>query len=171
MSIIEQNMQTFKAEIDRLERKLYFKEREVKDLQKELENVNVLIEELTAKNRELERLLEQHQPSSLQAPATRLTEGEFRSIMVVHSDVSEAHGLETEWGDVMVAFSDPIFWEQNYPDIVLFRDDEHRCYCTLDGHVQVKYPISQELLNELGWSHVRPITDEESVKITKEYDL
>lgn len=164
-------MQTFKAENDRLERKLYFKEREVKDLQKELENANVLIEGLTAKNRELQRLLEQHQSSSLQAPATRLTEGEFRSIMAVHLDVSEAHGLETEWGDVMVAFSDPIFWEQNYPDIVLFRDDEHRCYCTLDGHVQVKYPISQELLNELGWSHVRPITDEESVKITKEYDL
>ena len=164
-------MQTFKAENDRLERKLYFKEREVKDLQKELENANVLIEELTTKNRELERLLEQHQSSSLQAPATRLTEGEFRSIMTVYPDVSEAYGLETEWGDVMVAFSDPIFWEQNYPDIVLFRDDEHRCYCTLDGHVQVKYPISQELLNELGWSHVRPITDEESVKITKEYDL
>lgn len=167
----EQNMQTFKAEIDRLERKLYFKEREIKDLQKELENANTLIEELTAKNRELQRLLEQQQSSSLQAPATRLTEGEFRSIMTAYPDVSEAHGLEAEWGDVMVAFSDPIFWEQNYPDIVLFRDDEHRCYRTLDGHVQMKYPISQEFLDELGWSHVRPITDEESVKITKEYEL
>lgn len=169
--MIEQNIQTFKAEIDRLERKLYFKEREVKDLQKEIDNASTLIEELTTKNAELQRLLEQQQSSSLQAPATRLTEGEFRSIMTAYPDVSKERGLESEWGDVMMAFSDPIFWEQNYPDVVLFRDDEHRCYRTLDGHVQVKYPISQELLNELGWNHVRPITEEESVKIVKEYDL
>ena len=171
MSMMEQNMQTLKTVIFRLERRLYFKEREVKDLQKELDNANTLIEELTAKNAELQRLLENQQSNTLQSPARRLTEGEFRSIMTVYPDVSETHGLETEWSDVMVAFSDPIFWEQNYPDIVLFRDDEHRCYRTLDGHVQMKYPISQELLNELGWSHVRPITDEESVKITKEYGL
>lgn len=171
MSMMEQNMQTLKTENDRLERRLYFKEREVKDLQKELDNANTLIEELTAKNAELQRLLENQQSNTLQSPARRLTEGEFRSIMTVYPDVSETHGLETEWSDVMVAFSDPIFWEQNYPDIVLFRDDEHRCYRTLDGHVQMKYPISQELLNELGWSHVRPITDEESVKIIKEYGL
>lgn len=169
--MMEQNMQTLKTENDRLERRLYFKEREVKDLQKELDNANTLIEELTAKNAELQRLLENQQSNTLQSPARRLTEGEFRSIMTVYPDVSETHGLETEWSDVMVAFSDPIFWEQNYPDIVLFRDDEHRCYRTLDGHVQMKYPISQELLNELGWSHVRPITDEESVKIIKEYGL
>jgi len=171
MSVIEQNMQTFKAEIDRLERKMYFKEREVKDLQKELDNANALIEELTIKNTELQRLLEQQQSSSLQAPARRLTESEFRSIMSVQPNVDRPHGLETEWSDVMVAFSDPIFWRQNYPDVVLFRDDEHRCYCTLDGNVHVNYPITQGLLDDLGWDHVRPMTKEESVKIAKEYDL
>ena len=171
MSMMEQNMQTLKAENDRLERKLYFKEREVKDLQKELDNASTLIDELTAKNAELQRLLESQQSNTLQSPARRLTESEFRSIMSVQPNTNRQHGLESEWSDVMVAFSDPIFWEQNYPDVVLFRDDEHRCYRTLDGNVEVKYPISQGMLEILGWEHVRPITEEESVKITNEYDL
>ena len=171
MSMMEQNIQTLKAENDRLERKLYFKEREVKDLQKELDNASALMDELTAKNAELQRLLQSQQSNTLQSPARRLTESEFRSIMSVQPNTNRQHGLESEWSDVMVAFSDPIFWEQNYPDVVLFRDDEHRCFHTLDGNVRVNYPITQEALNELGWEHVRPITSEESLKITNEYNL
>lgn len=168
---IEQNMQTLKAENDRLERKLYFKEREVKDLQRELDNASTLIDELTAKNAELQRLLESQQSNTLQSPTKRLTAAEFQSLLDTRKDTELQHGLEAEWQDVMVAFSDPIFWEQNYPDIVLFRDDEHRCFHTLDGNVRVNYPITQEALNELGWEHVRPITSEESLKITNEYNL
>lgn len=171
MSMMEQNLQALKAENDRLERKLYFKEREVKDLQKEFDNASTLIDELTAMNAELQRLLESQQSNTLQSPARRLTESEFRSIMSVQPNTNRQHGLESEWSDVMVAFSDPIFWEQNYPDVVLFRDDEHRCYRTLDGNIEIKYPISQELLEMLGWEHVRPMTEEESVKIVKDYDL
>lgn len=171
MSMMEQNMQSLKAENDRLERKLYFKEREVKDLQKELDNASTLIDELTAKNAELQRLLQSQQSNTLQSPTRCLTESEFRSIMSVQPNINRQHGLETEWDDVMMAFSDPIFWEQNYPDIVLFRDDEHRCYHTLDGNTKIKYPISQGMLEILGWEHVRPITDEESVKIINNYDL
>lgn len=171
MSIVEQNMQTLKAENDRLERKLYFKEREVKDLQKELDNASTLIDELTVKNAELQRLLDSQQSSTLQSPPKRLTADEFQSLLNATEDVELQQGLETEWRDVMVAFSDPIFWEQNYPDIVLFRDDEHRCFHTLDGNVRIEYPITQEALNELGWEHVRPITNEESLRITNEYDL
>lgn len=168
---MEQNMQALKAENDRLERKLYFKEREVKDLQKELDNANTLIDELTTKNAELQRLLDSQQSSTLQSLPKRLTAGEFQSLLNATEDVELQQGLETEWRDVMVAFSDPIFWEQNYPDIVLFRDDEHRCFHTLDGNVRIDYPITQEALNELGWEHVRPITSEESLRITNEYDL
>lgn len=171
MSMMEQNLQALKAENDRLERKLYFKEREVKDLQKELDNASALMDELTTKNAELQRLLQSQQSNTLQSPARRLTESEFRSIMSVQPNTNRQHGLESEWSDVMVAFSDPIFWEQNYPDVVLFRDDEHRCYRTLDGNIEIKYPISQELLEMLGWEHVRPMTEEESVKIVKDYDL
>lgn len=171
MSMMEQNMQALKAENDRLERKLYFKEREVKDLQKELDNANALIDELTTKNAELQRLLDSQQSSTLQSPPKRLIAGEFQSLLNATEDVKLQQGLETEWRDVMVAFSDPIFWEQNYPDIVLFRDDEHRCFHTLDGNVRIDYPITQEALNELGWEHVRPITNEESLRITNEYDL
>ncbi len=171
MSMMEQNMQTLKAENDRLERKLYFKEREVKDLQKELDNATALIDELTAKNAELQRLLDSQQSNTLQQPAKRLTAGEFQSLLDTRKDVKLQQGLEVEWRDVMVAFSDPIFWEQNYPDIVLFRDDEHRCFHTLDGNVRIDYPITQEVLNELGWEHVRSITNEESLRITNEYDL
>jgi hypothetical protein len=171
MSIVEQNMQTLKAENDRLERKLYFKEREVKDLQKELDNASTLIDELTAKNAELQRLLDSQQSNTLQSLTKQLTASEFQSLLDAQKDVELQHGLEAEWQDVMVAFSDPIFWEQNYPDIVLFRDDEHRCYRTLDDNIEVKYPISQGMLEILGWEHVRPITDEESVKIINNYDL
>lgn len=171
MSMMEQNLQALKAENDRLERKLYFKEREVKDLQKELDNASALMDELTTKNAELQRLLQSQQSNTLQSHARRLTESEFRSIMSVQPNTNRQHGLESEWSDVMVAFSDPIFWEQNYPDVVLFRDDEHRCYRTLDGNVEIKYPISQELLEMLGWEHIRPMTEEESVKIVKDYDL
>lgn len=168
---IEQNMQALKTENDRLERKLYFKEREVKDLQKELDNANTLIDELTTKNAELQRLLDSQQSSTLQPPPKRLTAGEFQSLLNATEGVELQQGLETEWRDVMVAFSDPIFWEQNYPDIVLFRDDEHRCFHTLDGNVRIDYPITQEALSELGWEHVRPITNEESLRITNDYDL
>lgn len=168
---MEQNMQSLKAVILRLERKLYFKEREVKDLQKELDNANTLIDELTAKNAELQRLLDSQHSNTLQSPTKQLTAREFQSIMSVQPNINRQHGLESEWSDVMVAFSDPIFWEQNYPDVVLFRDDEHRCYRTLDGNTEIKYPISQGLLEMLGLEHLRPITEEESVKITNEYDL
>lgn len=171
MSIIEQNIQSLKAENDRLERKLYFKEREVKDLQKELDNASTLIGELTTKNAELQRLLDSQQSTTLQAPTKRLTVGEFQSLLNATKDAELQRGLEAEWQDVMVAFSDPIFWEQNYPDIVLFRDDEHRCFHTLDGNVSVGYPITQEVLSELGWEHIRPITSEESLRITNDYDL
>ena len=171
MSIVEQNIQTLKAENDRLERKLYFKEREVKDLQKELDNAAALIDELTTKNAELQRLLDSQQSNTLQQSTRRLTAGEFQSLLDTQKDVELQQGLEAEWRDVMVAFSDPIFWEQNYPDIVLFRDDEHRCFHTLDGNIKLDYPITQETLSELGWEHVRPITDEESIRITDAYDL
>ena len=171
MNMVEQNLQSLKAENDRLERKLYFKEREVNDLQKELDNASTLIDELTAKNAELQRLLDSQQSSTLQAPTKRLTAGEFQSLLNSTKDVELQQGLEAEWQDVMVAFSDPIFWEQNYPDIVLFRDDEHRCFHTLDGNVRVNYPITEEVLGELGWEHVRPITSEESLRITNDYDL
>lgn len=164
-------MQTLKAENDRLERKLYFKEREVKDLQKELDDATALIDELTTKNAELQRLLDSQQSNTLQQPTRRLTAGEFQSLLDTQKDAELQQGLEAEWRDVMVAFSDPIFWEQNYPDIVLFRDDEHRCFHTLDGNVRIDYPITQEVLSELGWEHVRPITSEESLRITNEYDL
>jgi hypothetical protein len=171
MNMVEQNIQSLKAENDRLERKLYFKEREVKDLQKELDNASTLIDELTTKNAELQRLLDSQQSTTLQAPPERLTAGEFQSLLNATKDVELQQGLEAEWQDVMVAFSDPIFWEQNYPDIVLFRDDEHRCFHTLDGNIRVSYPITQEALSELGWEHVRPITSEESLRITNDYDL
>lgn len=168
---VKQNIQTLKAENDRLERKLYFKEREVKDLQKELDNAAALIDELTTKNAELQRLLDSQQSNTLQQPTRRLTAGEFQSLLDTQKDTELQQGLEAEWRDVMVAFSDPIFWEQNYPDIVLFRDDEHRCFHTLDGNIKLDYPITQETLNELGWEHVRPITNEESIRITDAYDL
>lgn len=170
MSVME-NMQTFKAEIDRLERRLYFKERELKDVQKDLDTANTLIEELTAKNGELRRLLTARLHDLPQGSTQTLSENEFRSIMAITPDTDPRQGLECEWGEVMVAFSDPIFREQNYPDVVLYRDDEHRCYRTLEDDVRLTYPITQELLDILGWEGVRPITEEESNRLIRNYRL
>lgn len=171
MAGLEQNMQTLKAENDRLERKLYFKDRELKDVQKDLDTANTLIEELTAKNAELRRLLEARLHDTPRGSALSLTEDEFRSIMAITPDTNPRQGLECGWSEVMVAFSDPIFRRQNYPDVVLYRDDEHRCYHTLEGDVRLAYPITQELLDTLGWEGVRPITEEESNRLVRNYQL
>ena len=171
---MEQNLQSLKAENDRLERKLYFKEREVKDLQMELDNASTLIDELTTKNAELQRLLADQQSSTLQAPTKRLTGDDFRRILgssPIQNTNHSCGGLETEWSPVMMVFSDAIFWEQNSPDIVLYRDDDDCCYRTMDGDIRLGFPIMEKDLLELGWDHYRPIDESEMEEVIRTYKL
>lgn len=171
---MEHNMELLRMENDRLEKKLYFKEKELKGLQTELTAAQNTIDELTAKNAELQRLLNEQQSSLPHTTVKPPTGAEFRAMLSVYTkndSIIDVKGLESEWGDVMVAFSDPIFWEQNVPDVVLFRDDIKRCFRTLDGNVSLTYPISQKMLDDLGWEHVRSVTQEESEKIIKDYKL
>lgn len=71
----------------------------------------------------------------------------------------------------MYAYTDDIFVEADTPDILLYRDDEERCYKSMTGRTCLPFPVKQSDLDFYNLVKVRPVTPPELEKICKDYEL
>lgn len=172
----ELTIQKLLAEHDRLNRKILFLERENRALRKEVEEAQKrevgLLDEITR----LEALAEARQEPSVRhvsapvRPAASLEDFLYPKVSARDEDPFTT-GIEANWEDLMVAFTDAIFIEANTPDLVLYRDEERRGFVSPSGKTLLRSPIRQEDLDAYNILYVRRATPEEQAKIVRDYGL
>lgn len=160
------------AEIERLNKLLFFKEQQVRELQREVNDYALREEKLIA---ELRQLSAASQPilHGLQGAGTAATKEEFLFPKLdTGTGLNRAsEGLEKNWGEMMLAYTDEIFVEEDTPDTVLLRDDENGWYITPSGRTRLPFPILQNDLNNLNILKIRQATEQEINDFIKENNL
>lgn len=164
---------TLKTEIDRLEQKNHFLERQVKELKLDMQAYEKREKELLE---EIERLeaeqayTKPYKSSSNDAPKT--VEDFLLPKLKTGSGVNKTGvGLEEKWEDIMYAYTDEVFVSADTPDLLLFRDDAEHCYRSPSNRTRLIFPIQNDDLLRFNILGVRPATEEEIANIIKEYDL
>ncbi len=164
---------TLKTEIDRLEQKNHFLERQVKELKLDIQAYEKREKELLE---EIERLeaeqayTKPYKSSSNGAPET--VEEFLHPKLETGSGVNKTGvGLEEKWEDIMYAYTDEVFVSAGTPDLLLFRDDAEHCYRSPSNRTRLIFPIQNDDLLRFNILGVRPATEEEIANIIKEYDL
>lgn len=156
------------AEIDRLKKQLFSKDQQIRELQREVNDYAIREEQLVA---EITRLtaLNAQQPAILLtglqgSGKVAETKEEFLNPKLDNGtglNRAPQEGLEKDWTEMMLAYTDEIFIAEGTPDTVLLRDDENRWYITPTGRTRLPFPILQSDLNNLNILKIRPATDEE----------
>lgn len=167
----------YQAEIDRLNKKIYFLEKENRELKAEIsdfeEREKQLLSEINSLEEERNDLLVQLRPK-IKPENKALTANEFLFPKVTTGtgiDRSNRTGFEDNWKDFMYAYTDEIFIENNTPDLLLYRDETEKCYVSPSGHTRLPFPILQEDLERLNILSIRPLTNQEIDEIIDEYQL
>ena len=173
-SVVDQmTIVTLKTEIDRLEQKNHFLERQVRELKLDIQAHEKREKELLE---EIERLeAEQAYIKPYKSPfngAPETVEDFLLPKLETGSGVNKTGvGLEEKWKDIMYAYTDEVFVSVNTPDLLLFRDDTEHCYRSPSNRTRLMFPIQNDDLLKFNIIKVRPATEEEITNIIKEYDL
>lgn len=176
---MDQNTQiihSLEAELDRLNRKILFLERENRSLRKEVEDAqkreSSLLDEITRLETELEASSKAHivRIGAPVPPAASVEEWLNPTVGEGRID-RPAVGIEASWDPLMVAFTDPIFVEANNPDLVLYCDESRGAFVSPSGQTVLRFPITQESLYRYNIIEVRVPTEEERTAIVKKYEL
>lgn len=176
---MDQNTQiihSLEAELDRLNRKILFLERENRSLRKEAEDAqkreSFLLDEITRLEAELEEA-SKAQIVRIGAPVPPAASvEEWLNPMVGEGRIDRpAVGIEGSWEPLMVAFTDPIFVETNLPDLILYCDDSRGAFVSPSGQTVLRFPITQESLDRYNIISVRVPTEDERTAIIKKYEL
>lgn len=163
------------AEIDRLQKLLFVKDQQIRELQREVNDYTLREEQLIA---ELKRITSE-QPATVlsgHSPVPAATKEEFLNPKFnigarLNRAPKHAEGLEKNWSEMMVAFTDEIFLAEDTPDTILLRDDENRWYVTPSGRTRLPFPILQSDLDNLNILKIRPATDAEVDDFIEKYNL
>lgn len=172
----------YQAEIDRLNKLLFVKEQQIRELQREINTYELREIELLATLRKAD---EESMHSPTQAVVTTVTpslpaankEEFLNPTLAVGLGTEELNrvqaqeGLETEWEELMAAFTDDIFIQSGEPDTFFIRDDEHKCYTTISGRTRLPFPIIEEDLEKLGILDIRPATEQETEDFIEQNNL
>jgi len=175
----------YQAEIDRLNKLLFVKEQQIRELQREINTYELREIELLAALRKAD---EESMYSPTQAVVATVTPSlpatnkeEFLNPSLVMglggmgteelNRVQAQEGLETEWEELMAAFTDDIFIQSGEPDTFFIRDDEHKCYTTISGRTRLPFPIIEEDLEKLGILDIRPATEQETEDFIEQNNL
>lgn len=154
------------SQVEELQRKILFQDREIRRLNEELNDrtlrENELISEITRLQDELDyfRKESKQQERLVQIKADTLEEFLDPSLPNTFA-TGEGTGLEEEWEDFMYAYTDELFIEDDEPDLLLFRDDREKCYRSETGNTRLYFPISKAELKILNILKIRPLTPEE----------
>lgn len=175
MKNIESKIITLEAEIDRLKKEILFKDRHIRELEREINDYIVREKHLM---REIDELSEGEAPDDRRqklhlSPQTSSLEDYVNPKLPTASPVTQtgSTGLEEEWEDFMYAYTDDIFVEADTPDVLLYRDDDEHCYKSATGRTQLMFPVKQSDLDFYNIIKIRPVTEEELEKACKDLDL
>lgn len=163
------------AEIDRLQKLLFVKDQQIRELQREVNDYTLREEQLIA---ELKRITSEQPVTVLSghSPVLAATKEEFLDpklnfLAGLNRAPKHTEGLEKNWSEMMVAYTDEIFLDEDTPDTILLRDDENRWYITPSGRTRLPFPISQSDLDNLNILQIRPATDTEVDDFIEKYNL
>ena len=175
MKTIESKIITLEAEIDRLKKEILFKDRHIRELEREINDYVVREKHLM---KEIDDLTPEDTPGGRPqklhlSPQTGSLEEFLNPKLPTTSPLKNdgSNGLEEEWEDFMYAYTDDIFVEANTPDVLLYRDDEEQCYKSITGRTCLQFPIKQSDLDFFNFVKVRPVTSAELKQICKDYEL
>ena len=163
---------TLKTEIDRLEQKNHFLERQVKELKLDMQAYEKREKELLEEIERLEAEQAYTKPYKSSNDTPETVEDFLLPKLKTGSGVDKTGvGLEEKWEDIMYAYTDEVFVSADTPDLLLFRDDTDHCYRSPSNRTRLIFPIQNDDLLRLNILKVRPATEKEINDIIKEYDL
>lgn len=162
------------AEIDRLKKDSFFKDKKIRELEREINDYvkreKELMDEISSMELEITTLSTSSPKPVIEAKSVEefLNPKLSTGTGMVRTGVT---GFENSWEDFMYAYSDQIFIDADTPDTLLFRDDSERCYVTPTGNTRLPFPILPEDLERLNFLKVRPLTEKEIKSVCDEYNL
>lgn len=164
------------AEIDRLQKLLFFKDQQIRELQREVNDYALREEKLIAELKLLTAELSNAKFPMLfgiQGSVEPPTKEDFLNPKLdTGTGLNRAsEGLEKNWGEMMFAYTDEIFVEEDTPDTVLLRDEDNGWYITPSGRTRLPFPILQTDLDNLNILKVREATEQEINDFIKENNL
>lgn len=160
------------SEIDSLKKKLFFSEKKVRELEREIADYTIREKQLLEELDEYETKYPSISPvGGLNTQGgTNISAEDFHSLFDAKTKPIK-EGMEKDWGELMYAYTDQIFVDADQPDLLLYRDDSGRCYSTPTGNTHIYFPITQKTLDRANIIKVRPLTDEETQLIIEEFNL
>ena len=170
-------MMNLQAEIDRLNKRILFLERENREQRKELTDYakreEQLLGEIETLESELREITREQRPKYTPTQPVESVEDFLHPKVDTGTGLNRVGkiGFEEEWEDVMYAYTDEIFVESDKPDVLFYRDDAEKCFITPTGNTRLPFPILQEDLDRYNILKVRPLTQEERGEVCKEFDL
>lgn len=172
------SMMNLQAEIDRLNKRTFFLEKENRELRKELSDYSKREKQLLKDIDSLEFELSEMERKALSSSSKYIKPAEsVDEFLNPKVDTGTGlnrvgkQGLEEEWEDFMYAYTDEIFVESDKPDTLFYRDDAEHCYVTPTGNTRLPFPILQEDINRCNIIKIRPLTEEEMKEVCEEYCL
>lgn len=159
------------SEIDRLQKKIYFLEKENRELRRELTDYTKreeqLLEEISSMSSEISELTKNSLPK-LSVNSESVQDFLLPKVKTGTGLNRSSPGLEVEWSDFMYAYTDEIFIETEKPDMVLYKDETDNCYRSYTGNTKLPIPILKEDLKRNNILKVRPMTEEEISELENE---
>lgn len=166
-----------KAEIDRLNKRIFFLEKENREQRQELSDYakreEELIEEVNSLETELREITREQRPKYKPTQPVETVEDFLHPKVDTGTGLNRVGkiGFEEKWEDFMYAYTDEIFIQADKPDVLFYRDTAENCFVTPTGNTRLPFPILQEDLDRYNILKVRPLTREEMGEVCKEFDL
>lgn len=166
------------SEIAELKHQLYLQEKKNRELEHEVQDYATREKQLLAEIDALQQQLELtdsgvrlgYKPIPTTSTTTVMDYLNPKSPFGLRTEETSPHkGLESEWADIMYAYTDEIFVDADTPDLLLYRDDHAQRYCSDNGNTFLNFPITQETLEYHNILKVRPLTDAELGDVTKRF--
>ena len=155
----------FQSEIDRLNKKIYFLEKENRELRREVTDYSKreeeLLQEISSLTSEIEELTRKSLPKLSQKEAVSAEDFLLPKVSTGTGLDRSKSGFEKEWKDFMYAYTDELFIETEQPDMILYKDETDYCYKSSTGGTRLPFPILKEDLKRLNILKVRPMTKNE----------
>lgn len=152
-------------EIHDLKERIYLLERKIREQERELNDYRSREQELLDEIEEL-RQNQRCASVSINLPHTVVAS---RFILGFDKGGEISKGIAEKWKGFMYAFTDSVFLEADKPDLLLY--DNGLCYTNPNGTVFLRFPVTQESLDNYGILSVRPLTETELDDIAKMYKL
>lgn len=160
------------SEIDRLNKKIYFLEKENRELRREITDYTKreeeLLQEISSLTSEVEELTRKSLPKLSQKVADTVEEFLLPKVKTGTGLDRSQSGIEETWSEFMYAYTDELFIESEKPDMVLYKDETDNCYRSYTGNTVLPLPILKEDLERLNILKVRHMTEEEKNDLENE---